>query len=139
MIKTKNKSLDDQILFYVIKNHKGQFYKTYKTYNPAGWVDDLVSARIYAKESMARAKVTAYANENPREQIPDIVELTVTKTRVIDQKARIKQAKAKKDQEKVEQIARAKKAALDEAQKQFDNAKKRLLELSGKTEASRHA
>lgn len=117
------------IVFYVIRNDAGQFYKTRTSSRRARWVDELSTARIYGKESMARAKVTTYANENPKKPVPEIVEMHVIKVIVVDQKDRVADAQVKKLREEAEHAAVRKKRDLEDAAKQFDEARKRLERL----------
>ncbi len=119
----------DEVIFYAIRNREGKFFKTYKNSSPAGWVDELAKARIYAKESMARGKVTAYSNTHPREPVPDIVEFHVTEIRVIDQKSRVAEAKNKKLEEEIQKKKMIAQRQLEEAEKAFNDAKKKLLKL----------
>lgn len=114
------------IVFYVIRNDVGQFYKTRTSNRRPHWVDAIGMARIYGKESMARSKVTAYANENPNKPVPEIVEMHVTKVVVVDQRQRVVDARAKKIREDAGRDVAKRKRDLEDAEEEFEEARKRF-------------
>ncbi len=120
---------DDTIVFFVIRNSTGQYYKTCQSNRPAKWVDELDLARIYAKESMARGKVTSYANMHPKEPTPEIVEFTVVQTRTIDQKSRVIETRNKKIEEEARKKTLYAQQQLEEAEEAFKSAKQKLEKL----------
>ncbi len=120
---------EENLTFYVIRNEEGKYYKTYKNYSRAGWVEDIASARIYAKESMPRGKVTVYSNQNPKEPIPEIVEMKVGEVKVIDQKARVAQAKLKKAHEVAERKKFERTWELKAAQERLREAEREIERL----------
>jgi hypothetical protein len=97
------------LTLYAVQNQDGKWLRS-KGYGGAGktWVDDLASAKIYAKLGQARSRVTYFVKNHPTYGIPNIIALDVFSTRVlIDDVPRAKRAadKAKKRDEKNAQYA----------------------------------
>jgi hypothetical protein len=116
-------------VFWAIRNDKGEYFKTSTSTSGPRWVKDLGTARIYSKLSHAKAKVTTYANEswNAGKPIPDIVEFIVNDVRVIDQRDRVAEVRAKKARESATTRQALHDLAVREAR---ENAKKALAELA---------
>ena len=87
----------EELTFYIVKSKDGKYFRS-KGYSGYGqsWVEDVKSAKVYQKIGPARAQVTFWAMEYPLYGIPDIVELTVTGTNVLDESDRVNKAIKKK-------------------------------------------
>jgi len=75
---------------YAVRNAEGKWFrrKGYGGYG-ATWVDDFSKATIYNKIGSARSRVTFFAKTWPEYGIPDLVELNVTSTKVLDETERV--------------------------------------------------
>jgi hypothetical protein len=100
----------------------GKWAKTPGTSYAKKWVDDLVKAKIYGDLRQAKARVTYWARLQPKEGVPELVEFTITETRVIDQVERVKQADMKKVEEGLAKQLVKEKRALDEARAKLQRA-----------------
>ena len=115
---------------YVVVNQDGYFFRA-KGYGGFGnsWVADVQKARIYAKIGPARSTVSYFAKEHPQFGIPEIHQLNVASTIILDEKDRV--IKAIKAREKLAE--RRKKAQAEwqikEAQAQVLMAEERLRKL----------
>ncbi len=118
------------VFFYVVRNGDGKYFraKGYQGYGES-WVEGLDKARVWAKLSGARSVVTYFANAWPGYSVPDIVELTVTATEVLDEKDRVEKAKVKKKKAKETQELHNKREALKHAQAAYEQAQANLEKL----------
>lgn len=112
---------------YAVRNAAGFWLKNF-TYNTPSWVQDITDARVYKKCGQARSRITEFSKRWPNMPLPELVEFTVTESRVIDETARIEQAKAKRK----EAEAKRKK---EEANTALERAKKELLVAQAKVTA----
>lgn len=78
------------LTLYAIRNKEGKWMRS-KGYGGQGekWVDDLGKAKNYPKQGTARAQVTFWANAFPKYGIPELVELRVNETVVLDETKRV--------------------------------------------------
>jgi hypothetical protein len=107
-----------ELKVYVVRNQDGQFFKA-KGFGGSGptWVDDIQRARIYPKIGQARGRVTWFANNYPDYGVPDIIELTASKAKVIKEEDRVKKKQAQQQR-----------ALLEYQKKRTQAEKKRLLQ-----------
>jgi len=87
----------EALTFYIVKSKDGKYFRS-KGFSGYGesWVTDIQSAKVYQKIGPARTQVTFWASEYPKFGIPDIIELTVTETKVLDEGERVLKAILKK-------------------------------------------
>lgn len=116
--------------FYAVRNNKGEYYRTYaQGGRRSGWVKELTDARLWTTIGPAKGKITALSNEHPKDPVPELIEFVVREVNVVDQKARVAQAKVKKAREDAERVERQRLYELQYAQSEFDKAKSRLDKL----------
>lgn len=118
--------------FYAVRNSKGEFYRTYaQGGRRSGWVKELTDARLWTTIGPARGKITALSNEHPRDPVPELVEFVVREINVVDQQARVAEARAKKQLE----VENRKKAQaeweLQQAQRDLAAAQAKIDKLKG--------
>ena len=79
-----------ELLLYGVMGQDGKWFrrKGYSGYGES-WVDDMNRARIYNKIGHARQIVSFFANKFPSYGVPSIVELKVSRMRVIDEDERV--------------------------------------------------
>ena len=117
---------ESSLTLYVVRNAAGQFFRGYGE----SWVDDINRAKIYPRIGSAKSVVTFWADNYPKFGIPDIVELRVTESVVLNQKERFSKvvtAKEKREAKKKEQSSKQK---LLEAKKNYEKALKDLEKLN---------
>jgi len=87
----------ENLKFYIIKSKDGKYFRA-KGYGGYGesWVGDIQSARVYQRIGPARTQVTFWAAEYPDYGVPDIIELTVSESKVLDEGNRVQKAIKKK-------------------------------------------
>ena len=87
----------ETLTVYVVKSKDGKYFRS-KGYSGYGesWVDDIKKAKVYLKIGPARSQVTFWSGAYPEYGVPDIIELTVTGTRVLDEGLRVSKALKKK-------------------------------------------
>jgi len=76
------------------------------------------------------AIVTYFSNAYHTYGIPDIVEFTMTNATILDESTRVKKAMDKKKQDNINREINRKQYALKKAQRELDDAKKRIKDLS---------
>jgi len=115
---------------YAVRNQEGKWFRA-KGYGGYGssWVDDIESAKIYAKPSGARGRVTWWATNYPKYGIPELVELTVTKAVALDETDRVKGVKRQKEVAQANWEARQSKHKLEQAQRDLKRAEAQLKKL----------
>lgn len=126
------KNMDNPILeLYAVRNKEGKYFRS-KGYGGYGdtWVNDLKSAKIYAKLGQARARVTWFSTTYPKYGIPDICVLAVGSVEVLDETKRVEKAIQKKKVAKEKRELRMKKYQLERAQQEFKVAKQNLEKLT---------
>ena len=119
-----------KLVLFAVRNKEGKWFRA-KGQNGYGnsWVDEIKDAKIYTKIAQARSRVTFWANNYPDFGIPDLVKIISTKFEVIEETSRVKNAKEKKDREEAQRLANNKKWELERAQKDFNEAQRRLKSL----------
>lgn len=114
---------------YVVRNSEGKYFRA-KGYGGSGesWVEDLQKARIYSRIGTARACVTFYATEPKYKDFlpPVLVELTISESKVLDEKERLAKVVKKKKTEKEQRELRDKKWQLERAEIAYEQAKENL-------------
>ena len=116
--------------FYMVRNDKGEYYRTYaQGGRRSGWVKELSDGRLWTTKGPAQGKITALANERPKEPVPQLVEFVVHEVKVVDQQDRVAKARLKKQEEKLRNEAYWKKVAVVEAEKELAEAQRRLEKL----------
>lgn len=124
--------MDEVVLkLYAVRNQEGKFFRSkgYGGYEDS-WVDSINRAKIYPRIGSAKSVVTFWADNYPKFGIPDIVELRVTESVVLNQKERFSKvvtAKEKREAKKKEQSSKQK---LLEAKKNYEKALKDLEKLN---------
>lgn len=129
----------NELKLYAIKSKNGKWYKS-RGRSGFGyrWVDDIADARIYNKPGPAKGIVTHWGKNYPEHETPDLVEITCTDFKVIDQSDRVKSAKAKEEIKLAAELAKRREKEIKKAQEDMALAEKRLKELKekqNKTEA----
>jgi hypothetical protein len=116
----------DTLELYAVRNKKGQYLRSkgYGGYGPS-WVDELQKAKIYPRIGPARSQVTFWTNNYPGYGTPEIVVLTVSASKVLNEEERVKKAINKAKREKLNN-------ELFWAKEKAEQAKKRVQELSDK-------
>lgn len=117
--------------FYAIQGCDDSWYRTY-THNSkrsSGWVLKLEDAKIWTKRSQAQGILTRLANENNGEAPPKLVEFVVGSINIIDETERIAKAKEAKEAKKAQEQARIQKLRIECAERELNEAKKRLAAL----------
>lgn len=97
------------LCLYAIRHQNGKYLSS-KLLSRRGspWVDTLDEARIFPKASTPRQLITAYANQHPKDGIPELVELRVTEVCNWPEAQRVRKAmdrKAKQEAERRERHA----------------------------------
>jgi len=126
------KNMDNPILeLYAVRNKEGKYFRS-KGYGGYGqtWVDDLKSAKIYAKLGQARARVTWFSSNYPEYGIPDVCLLTVTTVTVLDETKRVQRAIKNKEAAKQKREVRHRKWQLERAQRELQAAQENLEKLT---------
>lgn len=82
--------MDEEIKLYAIRNSEGKWFRR-KGYGGWGesWTDKFSAARIFNKIGYARTQVTFFARRWPEYGVPELVELKVTESSVIDETDRV--------------------------------------------------
>ena len=112
--------------FYAVRNAKGEFYRTYaQGGRGSGWVKELTDARLWTTIGPAKSKITTLSNQNPKDVVPELIEFIVREIKVVNQNARVAEAKVKKQIE----IENRKKA---HAERELQQAQKALVEAQAK-------
>lgn len=127
----------DTLELYVVRNKQGKYFRS-KGYGGYGsnWVDELKKAKIYPKIGPARSQVTFWANNYPDYGTPEIVVLTVTTSRVLNEEERVKKAIIKSKREEINRelyYAREKMKEAEERVRHFSD-QKALLNAQSKVE-----
>ena len=120
------------LLLYAIRNSKGEYFraKGRDGYGKKSWVPDLIDAKLYAKVSQARARITYFANNNPQKlPVPELIEFKAVEERVIDETDRVRDAKRKKELEVENRKKAQAKWELEQAQKQLAAAQAKIDKL----------
>ncbi len=75
---------------YIVVNQEGKYFRA-KGMNGHGdsWIDDIQRARIYTKLGPARSVVSFFASKYPTFGIPNIHELNIASTTVLDETKRV--------------------------------------------------
>lgn len=78
---------------FIVKSKDGKYFRS-KGYNGYGdsWVDSISKAKIYSKIGSARSQVTFWASHYPEYGIPDIVLLTISESKILNEEERVKKA-----------------------------------------------
>jgi len=104
--------------FYVIRRKNGQYLRSERQ-----WGEGLKKAKVYTKKGSASGQVTAWANELPDNEIPDLIPLIATLGEPIDQTERVmKSRRAKELKEALHKLANAK-SIYDKARRNLARAK----------------
>ncbi len=114
--------------FYMLRNPKGEYYRSYSPRKGSGWTPDLEDAHVYTKLSKARAAVTREATEN---EVPELLVFRGALVEIIDQKARVMNARQSKEQRDAKHQADFRQMLVDQAQADFDAAKTKLERARG--------
>lgn len=116
----------EQLELYAVRNKKGQYFRSkgYGGYGPS-WVNELQKAKIYPKIGPARSQVTFWANNYPGFGTPEIIVLTVSVTKVLNEEERVKKAVIKSKKELINR-------ELYYAREKFQEAEARVRHLSDK-------
>ena len=123
-------STNIMMTLYAVRNKDGKWFHA-KGYSGSGatWVESLTKAKIYPKIGQARARVSYFAKNYPAYGVPEIVELYVTTSKVLDETKRVKKAqdaRAKKEADHAKRMAEWK---LDQAKMELTRAQKMVADL----------
>jgi len=92
--------------FYAVRCN-GKYYHTYSRAGSTGWRDKVEDGKVWTRKGPAQAMVTKLSsvpvgprlNAPQQPSVPELIEFMVTEVRVVDQAARVAEAKAKKERE----------------------------------------
>lgn len=120
----------ETLKLYVVRNKEGKYFRR-KGYGGYGdtWVEGMATARIYAKIGPARSMCTFFARAYPKFGIPEIVELSVSETRVLDQSSRVSSALSKREEKEARQKLEYKEWQKQQLEKEISEATKKLKNL----------
>ena len=118
---------------YVIKNKEGKYFRA-KGRDGSGdsWVADPVNARIYSKIGPARGVVSWFAKTFPSFGVPEIHELNITSTTLLDETSRVKKALEQKIRKEELRNKRQLEYKIKLAEKELKQATERLKSLKDK-------
>lgn len=124
MAKSKLHGTED-LKFYAVRNKDGQWFRR-KGYSGGGdsWVDTLRGARIYNKPGYARAIVTWFYKHYPEYGYADIVEFSVSETKIINVEKEVQDSIRKKEEREKKQEIAAKKRKFNQAKADYEKAQK---------------
>jgi len=123
----------EDLELYVVRNGEGKYFRS-KGYGGYGnnWVDELKQARIYAKIGPARSQVSFWATNYPKYGTPEIVVLTVSATKVLQEDDRVKKAALRRKREKLNNDLFWANEKLEEARKRVQGLSDQKAFLSAK-------
>lgn len=126
--------MNELLSVYAIRNYDGKWFRAngQSGYGDT-WVDDLVKAKLYPRISQARSRVTYFANANRELPVPQLVEFVVTEMRVMDEAARVDNARKQKDLREVQRQRADARWALENAQRDLARAQEKIDRLRGAT------
>jgi len=86
----------NDLSFFAVRNKEGKWFRR-KGYGGYGetWVE-LKGARLYTRIGGARTQVTYFSNAYPEFGVPEIVEFTVSATKIHNEEERVKKQAEKK-------------------------------------------
>jgi len=116
------------LVMYAIRNSNGLFFKSVNEIN-GEWVKDINKAKVYKNTSGPRTMITYFNNAYPNYPLPELIKLTLTRIEVINEEARIKENKIKKERLKLVREERRTKEALERAEKDLLVTQNKLNEL----------
>ena len=122
-----------ELRLYAVRNQEGQWFRA-KGYGGYGktWVDDIMRAKLYTHIGQARSRVTYFATEWPEYGIPNIVEFTVTESRVLDEQDRVGKAQERKQITEAKREGQDRKRRLESAKRDYERAMQLIAELQSK-------
>lgn len=102
--------LDKPIIFYVIRNKDGQYFRAKGGFQGSGrgksWVDDLANAKFYGKPGPAKSQITFWAKNYPQYGTPVLIELIAGSFREVRQEERVQNSiKKTKIRKKKQELA----------------------------------
>jgi|SRR5581483_2689548 len=113
--------------FYAIRHPvSNKYYKTYSKNVRAGWEEKLEDARLWIKLGSAKSRITALSTPG---MVPELIEFHVTEVHVVDQRARVAEAKATKERKEAERQAALKADRVKQAEADLAAAQRRLEKL----------
>lgn len=115
---------------YAVRNKEGKWFRA-KGFGGSGasWVDSLTKAKIYPKIGQARSRVSFFANNYPEYGIPEIVELYVTTSKVLDETKRVKKVQAQRIKKEEDYKKRMAEWKLEQAKWDLEQAGKTVAAL----------
>jgi len=129
---TETIQLREPLELYAVRSLDGKWFRA-KGMSGFGesWVDDIKDAKLYGKISTARSRVTYWAKNYPDYGIPDIVVITVSDVRIMDEERskaakRVEKHKTKQEEDDVrwhKQRLKSAQVQLEDAQRRLDQAK----------------
>jgi hypothetical protein len=125
------------LLLYAVRNRDGLWFRS-RGIGGYGetWVAELQDAKLYSRIGPARSRVTFFAARWPEYGTPDVVELSLSGMRVLDETKRAAKAIERKRTEKEEREVRERAYELKSAERALEDAKARL-EKAKRVEAGR--
>ena len=115
---------------YAVRNKEGKWFRA-KGFGGCGasWVESLTKAKIYPKIGQARSRVSFFANNYPQFGIPEIVELYVTTSKVLDETKWVKKVQAQRIKKEEDYKKRMAEWKLEQAKIDLDRAEKTVADL----------
>ncbi|MCK9615828.1 MAG: hypothetical protein M0R48_10135 [Candidatus Omnitrophica bacterium] len=114
---------------YVVRNSAGKYFRN-KGFGGNGdvWVDDINRAKIYLRIGPAKSVVPFWAGHYPKYGIPDIIELKVTESVVLNQEVRFGKLVAANEKREAKKEEQNRKQKLSEAKKDYERTLIKYLE-----------
>lgn len=129
--------MSDGLKLYAVRNAEGLWFHAVGIGGRGeSWVPTLETARVYGRLGTARARVTWFANNHPGMKSPELVELRISETVVLDESKRVEKVKKTKEERRAEQAKRKAAFDLERAEEQCRLAEeelKRARKAAGKT------
>ena len=118
--------IDPLLKLYAVGDGNGKYLGKH------GWTSDLSQARIYAKPGGARNRVTYYATNDPQYGILKLIELHVTRAVAKSETERVTKSQNRKERREASEGARNAKHQLEMAQRDMEDAQKRMAKYGGR-------
>jgi len=118
------------LLLYAVRNAEGKWFRA-KGYGGYGdtWVNDVNSAKLYAKIGQAKSRCSFFYNKWPEFGVPHIVKIEATGTEILDMKEHVFKQSQKRMFKKEKRDVANKKHELSVAQENLKKALKTIEDL----------
>lgn len=119
-----------ELKLYAVMNHEGKWLRA-KGFGGYGetWIKDIQKAKFYGRIGPARGRVTFFAKRWTNHPVPEIVEITSTDFKVLDEKNRVANVDRKEKMRAAKAELARKKKEIEDAHSQLIAAEKKIREL----------